>query len=83
MEGPRVRERLREWVVARSGRIRAEDLRDDTPILEQRIITSLQIPELMLLIEELSGRPVDASRLKPGAFRDIATIERNFFGDPS
>jgi len=71
------RERLREWVI-RGGRIRREELRDDTPLLESRVITSLQLLDLILLIEELAGRPVDIARLKPGLFRDLDTICRNF-----
>lgn len=71
------RRRLREWVI-RGGRIRGEDLRDDTPLLERRVITSPQVMDLILLIEELTGRPVDIERLKPGLFRDIDAICRNF-----
>ena len=70
---------LREWVARANGKIRAEDLRDDTPIVEQRIITSLQVMDLILQIENLSGRSVDAEQLKPGAFHDINTIYQNFF----
>ena len=73
-----VRQKLREWVVRTSGKVRAGELRDDTPIIEQRIITSLRIPDLILFIEELSGRSIDAQQLKPGVFRDIDTIYRNF-----
>jgi acyl carrier protein len=75
-----VKRRLREFVVERSGRVRPDEVADDTPILERRIITSLQVLDLILLVEELSGRPLDASSLKPGVFRDIDTIYRSFFG---
>ncbi len=81
-----VRARLRAWVAqASSGKVMLADLRDDTPILEQRLITSVQVPELLLLIEELSGQPLDPGRLKPGVFRDVDAICRNFFpeGRPS
>lgn len=71
------RERLREWVI-RGGRIRREDLRDDTPLIESRVITSLRVMDLILLIEDLTGRRVDVARLTPGLFRDIDTICRNF-----
>ena len=71
------RERLREWVI-RGGRIRREELRDDTPLLELRVITSLQLMDLILLVEDLAGRRVDVARLTPGLFRDIDTICRNF-----
>lgn len=71
------RERLREWVI-RGGRIRREDLRDDTPLIERRVITSLQVMDLILLIEDLGGRRVDVAQLTPGLFKDIDTICRNF-----
>ena len=71
------RQRLHEWVVA-GGRISSGELKDDTPLLEQRVITSLQVMDLILFIESLTGRAVDAARLVPGAFRDIDSIARNF-----
>jgi len=37
------RVQLRHWVLAKNGKIRPEELDDHTPILEQRIITSLQV----------------------------------------
>lgn len=74
-----VKRRLREFVVERSGKVRPEELADDTPILERRLITSLQVLDLILLVEELSGRALDAQSLKPGVFRDVDTIYRSFF----
>lgn len=71
------RERLREWVI-RGGRIRREDLRDDTPLIESRVVTSLQLMDLILVIEDLAGRRVDVAQLTPGLFKDIDTICRNF-----
>ena len=35
--------------------------------------------ELILEIELLKGDSLDVSRLRPGAFRDIDTIYKNFF----
>ena len=69
---------LRAWIVKTSGRIREEELADDTPILEQRILTSLHVMDLLLFLEKLTGRTIDPERLKPGAFRDVDTICRNF-----
>lgn len=76
-----MRQELRDWVVKTSGKIKPEDLRDDTPILEERILTSLQIMDLILYLEKLSGKPIDVEQLKPGVFRDVNTILRNFLGD--
>ena len=74
-----IRRTLREWIVRTSGKIRAEELDDDTPIIERRIISSLQLTDLILMLERLSDSPIDIEMLKPGVFRDINTIYRNFF----
>jgi acyl carrier protein len=76
--GTGLREALREWIVKTSGRIDPETLRDDTPILEQRILTSLHVLELVLFLEQVTGRPIDVHRLQPGVFRDVETICRTF-----
>ncbi len=73
-----LRDSIRQWIVKKSGKIRSEELKDDTPIIEQRIISSLQIMDLILLIEHLSGRAIDVNSLKPGVFKNIDTIVANF-----
>jgi acyl carrier protein len=74
-----IRQNLREWIVKTNGKIRAEDLNDDTPIIERRIISSLQLTDLILMLEKFSDNLIDVEMLKPGAFRDINAIYRNFF----
>jgi hypothetical protein len=66
-------------VAARTGRIQADELRDDTPLVSRGLLSSLHVLELILFIEQLSERAVDAGRLRPGAFRDIDSICRTFF----
>ena len=74
-----IRQSLRDWIAKTNGKIRAEDLNDDTPIIERRIISSLQLTDLILMLERLSDNLIDVEMLKPGAFRDINSIYRNFF----
>ncbi len=74
-----IRQSLREWIVKTSGKIRPEEINDDTPIIERRIISSLQLTDLILMLERLSDNPIDVEMLRPGVFRDINTIYRNFF----
>ena len=74
------RQSLRQWILAKSGKIKAEDLHDDTPIIEQRIITSLQVMDLILELEKLTGNPVEVEQLKPGVFKSIDKIVENFGG---
>jgi len=74
-----VRRKLREFVARTSGKVSAEEIADDTPILERRLITSLQVTDLLLYLEELSGRAIDARTLRPGVFRSVDAIWRSFF----
>ena len=77
-----IRKTLRDWVVRTNGKITAAEVLDDTPILERRIVKSLDIMDLILFLEELRGAPIDVEKLRPGVFRDIDAIWKNFFGPP-
>jgi len=72
---------LRAWVLARNPELPAERLRDDTPLLRDRLVTSLQVLDLLLLVESLRDAPLDAADLTAGAFIDIDTIVRTFLED--
>ena len=79
-----IREALREWIVRKSGgKVQAHELTDQTPLIEQRIITSIQAMDLILFIERLRERPVDVERLKPGVFRTVDAIYASFFAESS
>jgi acyl carrier protein len=54
-------------------------IRDDAPLLEDRIITSFDVVDLLLHLEHASGQSIQREQLQPGSFRDIATIARVFF----
>ncbi len=53
-------------------------IRADTPLLEERVITSFDVLDLLLYLEHASGRQVSRAQLVPGSFRDIETIARVF-----
>ena len=74
-----IRQSLRDWIIKKNGKIKPEELNDQTPVTEQRIISSLQVMDLILFLEQLSGNPIEVDDLKPGVFRDIDSIYRNFF----
>jgi len=74
-----IRESLRDWIVKTNGKIRPEQLNDETPIIEQRIISSLQVMDLIFFIENLSNRSIDVESLKVGVFSSINTIYDAFF----
>ncbi|MBX9686265.1 MAG: hypothetical protein K2X27_06155 [Candidatus Obscuribacterales bacterium] len=73
------RSELRKWIVNKNGKIKAEDLKDDTAIIEQRIISSLQLMDLILELEKLSEEALDVEQLKPGVFKNIDSICHNFY----
>jgi len=74
-----IREALRSWIANTNGKVQPEQLSDETPIIEQRIITSLQVMDLIFFIEKLSDRSIDVESLKVGVFRNINAIYDNFF----
>jgi hypothetical protein len=80
---PSIKQMLREWIGERAHRPVNDGLRDDTPILEQRVITSLQVMELILFVEKASGHSVNISQLKPCSFRSIDHIYNSFFAGAS
>jgi acyl carrier protein len=74
-----IREALRDWIVKTNGKIPAEQLDDETPIIEQRIISSLQVMDLIFFIEKLSNKSIEVESLKVGVFRNINAIYDTFF----
>ena len=76
-----LRAQLREWVVQTSGKIRPEELHDDTPLIEQRVISSLHITDLILFLESLRGSPVDLDLISGASFKDINAVCKTFLTD--
>ena len=76
-----IRDALKRWIADSSGRTSPEQLEDDTPLFKSGILKSVQVTDLILYIEELAERSVDVEQIKPGVFRDIDTIYRNFFAN--
>ena len=70
---------LREWVIKKNSKVTREEIQDDTPILEKRIISSVQIMDLILYLEYLRGQPIDVQNIQPGVFSNISTIFQAFF----
>ena len=70
---------LRAWIREHNPDVPAGEPADDTPLIERRYLTSLQVADLLLYIEELRQVPVDPIRLKPGVFASIDSIHAAFF----
>jgi len=72
------RSRVRQCLADIKPDLDLKQIHDDTPLLESRVITSYDVLELILHLEEARGRPIDRRQLMPGSFRDVATISRVF-----
>ncbi|MGH3466112.1 MAG: hypothetical protein ACRDQF_00035 [Thermocrispum sp.] len=73
---------LRAWVTAKARNLPASGPADDLPLFEGRYLTSLHVPELILLLERLRGHAIDVERLDAGDFADIRTITDRFLTAP-
>ena len=51
---------------------------NDTPLLAERVISSFDVLDLILHLEQATGRRIERSQMLPGCFRDIATIANVF-----
>ena len=71
------REKLRAFVLD-STESAIADLTDQTHLFENGILKSIQVMDLILFVEEISGQEIDVEGLKPGACKDIDTIIKNF-----
>jgi hypothetical protein len=74
-----VRAALRAWVASKAPDDATGEIEDTTPLLGSGLLTSLHVPELILLIERLRERLVDIESLGRGDFHDIDTIVERFF----
>lgn len=73
-----VRSELREWVASKAG-IEVGAIDDALPLFSSGTLTSLHIPELILLLERLRQEYIDVERLADGDFRSIDAIVQRFF----
>lgn len=73
------RELLRQWLLKNSKIQPLHSIADDTNIIEERIITSVQTFDLINFIERISGESIDLSLAKPGTFHSINAICATYF----
>jgi hypothetical protein len=72
---------LRSWVLELNPSLPPSSVTETTPLLSERLINSMHVTELLLVLEELRGEPVDVQKLGPGVFKDIQTIVQTFLVD--
>jgi acyl carrier protein len=74
-----IREALRSWILAHARGGSDQELRDDTPILDAGFLSSLDVVELVLFIENLRGAEVDVDAIEPEALTSLDTLIQTFF----
>ena len=82
MDESEIRSQLREWIVEHAKSKPAQgELGDQTPLLETGLLSSLDIVEFVLFIEELRDEEVDTDDIEPEVFTNIDTLIAGFFAD--
>ena len=80
MSESEIRDHLREWIVSHAkSKPAAGDVTDQTHLLETGLLSSLDIVEFVLFIEELRGDEVDTDEIEPEVFTSIDTLYDSFF----
>lgn len=70
---------LSEWILDRAGVKDRSGFTPKTRIIDDGLLTSLDVVELILFIEDLRGEEVDVDALEPESFSNIETLMATFF----
>ena len=76
-----IRNQLRGWILERSGAHEDRLQSDELPILDEGLLSSLDIVEFILFIESLREEEVDIEAIEPEVFTNINTLYEAFFED--
>ncbi len=77
---PEVRQLLRQWIVQHCKHdLGDEGLRDDTPILEAGLLSSLEVAEFVLYIEHLLGAEIPLEDLEADVFHSVDALWQRVF----
>ena len=80
-EDPEIISQLRGWILERAG-ADADRLTDsEMPILDEGLLSSLDIVEFILFIESLRGEEVDIENIEPEVFTNLRTLYEAFFSE--
>lgn len=77
------REALRDFVLDLNPGLDRAVLRDNTPLISNRLLTSRNVLDLLLLVEALRAAPIDPRTLVPSTFTDIDSIVRTLLSGNS
>jgi acyl carrier protein len=70
---------MRQWILDHSKSAARYPLNDQTQILEQGFLTSLDVVELVLFLEELRGAEIEADDIDPEVFACVDSLWNAFF----
>ena len=70
---------LSEWILERARVKDRSGFTSTTQIIDDGLLTSLDVVELILFIEDLRGEEVDVDALEPESFSNIETLMTVFF----
>ncbi|WP_295640425.1 hypothetical protein [uncultured Methylibium sp.] len=79
MQESDVRTKLRDWILKHAKTAPSSAFSDQTQLLEEGILSSLDIVEFVLFIESLRGEDVDVDDIEPEVFTSIDTLVAAFF----
>jgi hypothetical protein len=74
-------ERVRDWLLARNPGVHDIGLDDD--IIDTRLIDSIAFPELLLLLEDLTGRELALTADNVVSFRTLRGIRDKILVEPA
>ncbi len=69
---------LREWIQSKASSVDHATITDQTLIIDEGLITSVDVLELFMLIEELGDIEIDATELEPHMLESIDKICQTF-----
>ena len=69
-------EQVTHWILKYHPEI--HDLPVDTDLIDSRLVDSLRFMELVFLLEQLSGKNIDTTKLNIDDLRTLDRIEKNF-----
>lgn len=79
MNEAKIKSDIRGWICKKSNHNNLENLNDETQIIEKRIISSVQLMDLIMYLESLMDESINVNHLKPGAFNSVNCIYTRFF----
>ncbi len=83
MEDSAITGKLRGWILERAGAGEDRLTDNEMPILDEGLLSSLDIVEFILFIESLRGEEVDIESIEPEVFTNLRTLYEAFFAEKS